>query len=341
MDFRAVGWDAVDWATVRQLTVVPYGDDVDGWILARIDGRFVLPAGPVLPGEDPGRDTVLRLPMQTIGFRRQSFHPFAMAGDHLALWARGARYRGTAPHAEVGWWTGPTAEAAELLVGQGDGQLSRLVLWAEENRNSLTDEDFYALNERHLEPVYLAAATPQAGSGFSGSAEDWRARRSMICDALESDCSFLDVGCANGFLMESVIEWSAEKGISVEPYGMDLSAGLVDEARRRLPQWADRIWVGNAIEWIPPSGLRFDAVHTLLDCVPDHARSTLIAHLLDVAVADDGRLILSSYTDIRDVRLHAATIVSDLGYSISGQTRPAVRGGVTGAPSVWIDKAPS
>src|SRR5215472_11825041 len=47
-------------------------------------------------------------------------------------------------------------------------------------------------------------------------------------------------------------------------------------ARRRLPQWADRIWLGNAIEWVPPPGLRFDYVDLLLDCVPRRRRPDLI-----------------------------------------------------------------
>jgi hypothetical protein len=44
--------------------------------------------------------------------------------------------------------------------------------------------------------------------------------------------------------MESVAAWCAERGLAIEPYGVDISPALAELARRRLPQWADRIWVG-------------------------------------------------------------------------------------------------
>jgi SAM-dependent methyltransferase len=79
-------------------------------------------------------------------------------------------------------------------------------------------------------------------------------------EALDRDGTFLDVGCANGLLMESVAEWAP---VEIEPYGVDFSAGLVELARRRLPKWGDRIWVGDAATWTPP--LRFDFVHVRLE----------------------------------------------------------------------------
>jgi hypothetical protein len=38
-----------------------------------------------------------------------------------------------------------------------------------------------------------------------------------------------------------------------EPYGVDISPALAELARRRLPQWHGRIWIGNADEWRPPA----------------------------------------------------------------------------------------
>jgi hypothetical protein len=37
----------------------------------------------------------------------------------------------------------------------------------------------------------------------------------------------------------------------------------VELARKRLPQWADRIWVGDAATWTPP--FRFEFVHMRLE----------------------------------------------------------------------------
>ena len=124
-------------------------------------------------------------------------------------------------------------------------------------------------------PAYLAAETPWQQSGKSGTADDWEWSRSLIADAIDRDRTFLDVGCANGYLMECLPRWSRP---AVEPYGLDISAELVELARSRLPQWRDRFWHGNALAWSPP--MRFTYVRTGLDYVPEHRRPELVAHLL-------------------------------------------------------------
>jgi SAM-dependent methyltransferase len=116
------------------------------------------------------------------------------------------------------------------------------------------------LTPSEFEQAYLTTEDPRAQSGFHGSAERWEAARRPIVEALDRDGTFLDVGCANGLLMESVAEWAP---VEIEPYGVDFSAGLVELARRRLPKWADRIWVGDAATWTPP--FRFDFVHVRLE----------------------------------------------------------------------------
>ncbi len=55
--------------------------------------------------------------------------------------------------------------------------------------------------------------------------------------AIEHDGRFLDGCCANGLLMESVVDWSAEDGYHIEPYSLDLSPSIAVLARRRLPHW--------------------------------------------------------------------------------------------------------
>ncbi|MEJ7654831.1 MAG: class I SAM-dependent methyltransferase, partial [Chloroflexia bacterium] len=99
-----------------------------------------------------------------------------------------------------------------------------------------------------------------------GSVADWTYKRGLIADAVNRSGSFLDGGCASGYLMETMHEWCGERGYAIEPYGLDISPELADLARRRLPQWEDRIFVGNAIDWTPPQ--RFDFVRTGLDYVP-------------------------------------------------------------------------
>jgi hypothetical protein len=111
-----------------------------------------------------------------------------------------------------------------------------------------------------FERAYLETDDPHAQSGFRGSARRWEAARRPIVEAIDRPGTFLDVGCANGLLMESVAEWSQ---FTIEPYGVDFAQGLVELARRRLPRWADRIWLGDAATWEPP--FRFDFVHVRLE----------------------------------------------------------------------------
>jgi len=108
-----------------------------------------------------------------------------------------------------------------------------------------------------FEQAYLATEDPRAQSGFGGSSERWEAARRPIVEAIDQGGTFLDVGCANGLLMESVVEWAP---VEIEPYGVDFAPGLVELACTRLPQWANRIWVGDAATWEPP--FRFDFVHS-------------------------------------------------------------------------------
>ena len=139
------------------------------------------------------------------------------------------------------------------------------------------------------ERQYLAAADARGQSGFRGDAARWeRARRPML-EAVHRPGTFLDVGCANGLLMESVHAWSNGE---LEPYGLDVSERLVALARSRLPHWADRIYVGDALTWTPPR--RFDFVRSELVYAPPERRAELVEGLLEL-VAPGGRLILCSY----------------------------------------------
>jgi len=165
-----------------------------------------------------------------------------------------------------------------------------------------------------LTTAYLARDNPRAQSGHSGDEPRWEAARRPVLAAVDADGSFLDVGCANGYLMESVHRWAGEDGYAIEPYGVDISAGLVDLARRRVPDWADRIWVGNALYWKPPR--RFDYVRTGLEYVPPGRAVDLVAHLLDVAV--DRKLIIGVMNEAAD-RPWRAEEVAAAGFRIAGR----------------------
>jgi hypothetical protein len=112
-------------------------------------------------------------------------------------------------------------------------------------------------------------------------------------EAVDRDGSFVDVCCANGHLLECVVEWAAGKGLRAEPYGIDIGPGLIELARRRLPRWADRFGVANAWEWEPPR--KFTHVYTLDDVVPPGFLDEHLARLHDIAVEPAGRLIVGAY----------------------------------------------
>ncbi len=142
-------------------------------------------------------------------------------------------------------------------------------------RNEIDEATWHAEMARVIVPAYLAAATPWAGSGKSGSAEDWEHARSHIAHAIDRDGSLLDIGCANGYLLECLPRWTTH---AIDRYGLDIAPELVDLARNRLPELADRLWAGNALDWEPPH--RFTYVRTGLEYVPRHRRRELVERLL-------------------------------------------------------------
>jgi SAM-dependent methyltransferase len=165
-----------------------------------------------------------------------------------------------------------------------------------------------------LVPAYLGGDNPRAQSGHSGDEARWEAARRPVLAAVDAPGDFLDIGCASGYLMASVHRWAAQDGVLVEPYGLDISPELVDLARRRLPQWTDRIWVGNALYWQPPR--RFDYVRTCLDYVPPGRRVDLVAHLLGEVV--DRRLIIGVYNEVAAEPVIERE-VAGAGYPIAGR----------------------
>lgn len=155
-------------------------------------------------------------------------------------------------------------------------------------RGELDDDGWHRAIAALIVPAYLAGDV-RRGSGHTGTAEDWEYSRGIVAELLDHDraLTFLDVGCANGLLMESIVRWCP----NVEPYGLEISPELAAHARERLPHWADRIFVGNALGW--QASQRFDVVRTGLEYVPPPRRRELVVHLL--AMTD--HLIVGKYNE--------------------------------------------
>jgi SAM-dependent methyltransferase len=202
------------------------------------------------------------------------------------------------------------------------------------------DAEWYDDMRTLLENAYLAASDPRGQSGFSGDKARWERGRRIIAQAIDRDGAFLDVGCANGLLLETVTTWAGADGHRIEPYGLDISARLAAMARSRLPAWADRIFVGNAMTWRPPR--RFDFVRTELEYVPDARRPEYLVRLLRDVVAPGGRLIVCAYGSATrpDRRVTPiGDILRGFDLPVAGEAEAADLNGIVFTRVAWIDRA--
>lgn len=176
----------------------------------------------------------------------------------------------------------PDAIWAQAECDRADGDLAA---------GRITEREWHARIEEVLADAYLSYPQPWRQSGKGGDEADWRWARELILDAFPSTGGdFLDIGCANGYLMECLQKWGAERGMRVEPYGVDISWRLASLARRRHPHWADRIYTANALYWTPPR--RFDVINFGLEYVAPGRQRAFVNHLVRDVLAPGGRLVV-------------------------------------------------
>lgn len=163
-------------------------------------------------------------------------------------------------------------------------------------------EEWFAANKILLETAYLKGQTPwqQSGVGLhhKRTFEEWETLRKPIADCIVTPGSFLDIGCANGYFLECLLKWVAERDIAIEPYGLDISENLANLAKERLPDYAQNIFVGNAWDWTPPH--TFDYVRTELVYIPEQLQAGYVRRLLDNFIKIGGCLLAAEYRSSRD-----------------------------------------
>jgi SAM-dependent methyltransferase len=187
---------------------------------------------------------------------------------------------------------------------------------------------------RQLEQSYLESNDPIRQSGFGGGAQRWRLEREPILDAIDVDGDILDVGCANGYLLECLVNWGRERNLVLTPYGVDIGAELINMARQRFPELQHHFFIANAWDWIPSR--RFRYVYALWDSVPLEYLEAFVRHLLSVMVVPQGRLILGAYGS-RSRQIEPLDLTKTLtarGFTIVGS---AQAGEPVNSRFVWID----
>ena len=139
--------------------------------------------------------------------------------------------------------------------------------WAVERASAAAREEFFRELREATAAYYLSEpGNPYRESGRGKGAARWEETRRCIADAVHRSGDFMDVGCANGLLLETLGGWCAERGFALRPHGIDFVPELVALARARHPAHAEQFEVANAWDWRPRR--RYDFVRISLEIVP-------------------------------------------------------------------------
>lgn len=151
--------------------------------------------------------------------------------------------------------------------------------------------------QEQYSPAELEKYVAEANSG--GDFNHWKHIRHFITQAIHTDGTFLDVGCANGFLMKCLLDWSNK---TIIPFGIDNRPEAIGLAKKLLPEYADNFQCmsGDDLDNLETVNLpeRYDFVYRNywrredVDS-PDHINK-IVEELLE-HVNDDGRLLLGVY----------------------------------------------
>lgn len=174
---------------------------------------------------------------------------------------------------------------------------------------------FFDTQRREIAAHYLAEpGNAFRGSGRSSGAARWEETRRCIADALHRSGDFLDVGCANGLRLESLLGWARERGFALRAHGVDFVPELVALAKQRVPQ--GEFTVANAFYWKPPSA--YDFVRTNLEYVP-RADWVEFTRRQFAWVATGGRLILCHYRNAGEKAADVAGVLREAGLAALGR----------------------
>jgi len=204
-------------------------------------------------------------------------------------------------------------------------------------RDDTQIDEWFDSIRRDFKRWYLDSDNPWRQSGWGSTPERWRLAREVILSAVERSGTFLDIGCANGLLLESLVAWAGERGIVIEPHGIDLVPELVDLARKRLPASLPSLATANAFTWKPLR--RYDYVHLLLEVAPPSTHREFLHRMLDSAVARGRRLIVSNYgsRSKNEAPIDVAGYLSGLGLAVAGSAAASEHDGFVLTRTAWVE----
>jgi len=191
------------------------------------------------------------------------------------------------------------------------------------------DVYFEAVREAITEYYLADPSNPYQQSGSNSGSERWKQTRYCLVDAIHRSGDFLDVGCANGLLLEDLISWATERGFLLRPHGIDFVPELIELTRRRFPGHDCSFEVANAFYWTPRR--QYDFVRTNLEYIQPADWPEYIARHFS-AVAPGGRLILSQYRNESDPRVDVRALLRSLGYFVVGSAE------VPGKSFAWCER---
>jgi hypothetical protein len=140
-----------------------------------------------------------------------------------------------------------------LMPTRAEVRARLAALCIEAPRNMCFDAVRSAIAENYL----ADPSNPYLQSGTTSGAARWTQTRHCIVDAVHRDGDFMDVGCANGLLLQDLIEWAAERGFSLRPHGINFvqsssSSRAVDLLiTRALLKWRTRFTAASSVRFRP------------------------------------------------------------------------------------------
>ncbi len=152
------------------------------------------------------------------------------------------------------------------------------------------DEKWFNSLKKDLEESYLRYNEPWKQAGFMLSEDAWLPCRRPIADCIQKSGNFLDIGCANGYLLESILKWTS---FDVTPFGIDLSPKLIELAKTRLSRYSNNLSVGSAPYWNSP--VKFDYVRTDLSYALEDDQEQYLHKVFTAYVAPEGKLLVTEY----------------------------------------------